>query len=506
MLAELHPRLPTLVERSALWVGRRRTAAAAVGAAILGTILLAAAAEHMAADVPLFDAELRPAQTADVESALTLWGEPFRSNAQATQIFVSAPRRRDLLLRLTIAGLPRRYVPTSADVLADQANALTPQSIIDDRRRSGIEGDLVAGLRRIAGVADATVVLPPASSDPLTDEHGTQASAAVQLVMQPGEQLSPEAVAGVRRFVASAYPGLAPDRVTVVDASGAAQGATAAPDVAAGKERRVQGAVQSALDAVLGVGASVVRVSISTVGAELQAQSTRVVPHGPLSADVARERGTESGKTFDKERSVRRYAYDTLSERRITPADAQARLSIAVFLDANRSGMPSNDTIAALVRAAAGADVRAGDEVVVEAVPFASATPAGRTEAPAPAPDRAIFPAVVACALALFGVASLPRVISRTEERTPARRDVALAERRHAQAGPSATSDDRYRACERRASVDPSAARTLDALTGESPQTAAYVLASLGADVRADVLTLCEPERRSAIEAFLERT
>jgi len=236
-------------------------------------------------------------------------------------------------LRLTLAGLPRRYVPTSADVLGDQANALTPQSIIDDRRRSGIEGDLVAGLRRIGGVADATVVLPPASADPLADlARDEPPSASVQLIMQPGETLPAESVAGIRRFVASAYPGLAPDRVTVVDASGAVMGSAPTPDAAIAKERRVQSAVQSALDAVFGAGAAVVRVSVAASGAEEQTQSTRVVPHGELSADVARERGSESGKTFYKERTQRRFAYDTFSDKRVTPPDTPARISIAVFL------------------------------------------------------------------------------------------------------------------------------------------------------------------------------
>src|SRR5579864_1172794 len=248
MLAEIHPRLPTVLERTAGWIGKRRVPAAVALASAIAVAAAIAGIGRVEADAPLFDTALAPAQVTEVENALTLWGESFHANAQGTQISVPASRRRDVLLRLTLAGLPRRYIPTSADVLDDRSNALTPQSVIDDRRRSGIEGDLVAGLRRIAGVADASVVLPPPVDDPFADTAGFSPSAGVQLVMQPGVRLSPDAIAGIKRFVAAAYPGLSPDRVTIVDGSGDVVGAPAPPDRVLSKERRIQTAVQSALD------------------------------------------------------------------------------------------------------------------------------------------------------------------------------------------------------------------------------------------------------------------
>jgi flagellar M-ring protein FliF len=381
VLAELHPRLPTMVDRACAWLGRRSKIAAVVVCAALGSAGLLALSGRLTADVPLFDADLHPSQAAEVDSALTLWGERFRENEQGTQIFVSASRRRDLLLRLTLAGLPHRYVPTSSDVLDDSSDVLTPESVVDDRRRSGIEGDLVAGLRRISGVADATVVLPPTQVDAFSDDASrSPPSAAVQLLMEPGEDLSADAIAGIRRFVAAAYPGLAPDRVTVVDGSGAAIGVPVQTDRALTKEQRVQSAVQSALDDVLGTGAAVVRVSVRTAGVEQQVQNTRTVPHGVISSDLGSERGSESNKTYVKERAVRRYAYDTLWERRTIAADAESKISVAVFLDARRVDAASSDAIASLVRASAGADLRAGDDVVVEQVPFAPklATPSPR--------------------------------------------------------------------------------------------------------------------------------
>ncbi len=482
MLAELHPRLPTLIERAAGWVGRRPAiAGSVVGLTVLATAIVLGLA-RFTADVPLFDADLRPGQAAEVENALTLWGESFRSNAQGTQIFVAGQRKADLLFRLTLAGLPRRYMPTSTDVLDAQANALTPQSVIDDRRLSGIEGDIVAGLRRIAGVADATVVLPAVAHDPLADpSRDTPPTAAVQLVMEPGASLSTEAIAGIRRFVASAYPDLTPDRVTIVDASGELMGAAAPSDPAIGKERRVQSAVQSALDAVFGAGSSVVRVSVRTTGSEQQTQTTRVVPGSPLTADVTTEHGTEAGKNFDKQRTVRRYAYDTVSERRVTGADTQARISVAVFLDARRIAPSAPAQVESLVRAAAGADMKSGDEVVVEAIPFAPSPPPSSGAAGNGPAVQAVAPAAVACALALFGFASLPLGLRTTGERSrPPEVEPAPLE-------------------------DPRAAAAARSLEHESPQTAAYVIGTLDAPLRASVLERCSAPRRAAICRFLDK-
>jgi len=469
-----------MLESGANYLSRRRRAAfvAVIAAGALAASI--ALFGKLEADVPLFDADLHPAQAVEVQDALTLWGEPFHANAQNTQIYVPSPRRRDVLLRLTLAGLPHRFMPTSADVLDDQTNALTPLSVVDDRRRSGIEGDIVAGLRRIGGVADATVVLPPASDDGFEDDPSRAPSAGVQLVMQPGAELSADAVGGIKRFVAAAYPGLTADRVTVVDGSGSLLGNAPPPDRGATKERRIQIAVQSALDAVLGTGAAVVRVSVGTSEADAQTQSTRVVPHGEISAETGLERGSESGKTFDKERSIRRFAYDTTTERRSTPAGAPTRMSVAVFLDSRRVEARDGDAIASLVRAAAGADLQAGDVVVVQGLPFA----AQPQISPRPVPQAsgvirgAIIPAVVAIALALFGLSSFSRPAMRVQVSD------AVA--------PSAPE------------LSPAVTEMLVKLQGESPQTAAFILSASPNDVKSDVLAACSRERRQAIERFMD--
>jgi len=239
MLANLPSALPQVVRRCSAWLEPRKALVAAVSASVVLVVALAFASSKMNTQAPLFSTPLHPSQAAEVERALTIWNESFSTDQQHAQIFVSANHRRDVLLRLTLAGLPHRYVPTTADVLDQPPNAFVPQTVIDDRRRAGIEGDLVAGLRRINGVADASIVIAPAVDDPLSDARAP-ASASVQLVMQSGGQLSGTAVSGIKRFVAASYPGLAAERVVVVDGTGATVGVQAMADRASSREARLQ--------------------------------------------------------------------------------------------------------------------------------------------------------------------------------------------------------------------------------------------------------------------------
>jgi flagellar M-ring protein FliF len=464
VLARLPPSLPRVAEECAIWIYARRRPVLAAACAAAIVALLGIVVAHSEAPVPLFDAPLHPAQTAEVAQALTLWNEPFTADSRATQIFVASRRRRDLLVRLALADLPHGYVPTTADVLQTQDNPLAPPEVVDDRRRAGIEGDFVAGLRRIEGVADATVVIAPATGDSFADEaQRSPPSASVQLILQSGAQLSQSAIAGIRRFVAAGYPGLNPDRVAVVDGSGAMLGA--APDRATGREARIQSNVQSALDAALGAGAAIVRVSMRSAASEQTTQSTRVVPHGLLDADTGRETGSENGRKLSKERTTRHYAYDTIVERRTTAADALVRMSVAVFLDSGRVDASKRQAISSLVRAAAGADLSAGDDVVVESVPFAPHAPPVVAAARAPL-ARAVLPAA---AVALVAVALGFTLWPQRVHKNP----------------------------------DPIVSGVRRSLDRESPRTAAFILSTLPRATRDQILDSYGPARRATIEACL---
>jgi flagellar biosynthesis/type III secretory pathway M-ring protein FliF/YscJ len=321
-------------------------------------------------------------------------------------------------------------------------------------------------------VADAAVVIAPSTGGPFDDESmRSPPTASVQLITQPDARLSPPTVSGVQRFVAAAYPGLSAQRVTVVDSGGFILSGMPAADHAASKESRVQTAIQTALDAVLGTGAAVVRVSARTSGTSESEQSTRVSPHGLLDAETGREHGTESGRAFDKEKTTRHFAYDTVVNHRSTTADSISRISVAVFLDARRVDTNKTAAITALVRAAAGADLRSGDEVVVQTLTFARRLePAVRQSAGRLSTRlRAIVPAVALCIIVALGASIWPRVQ------------------------------------ELRLRPEPSEATDLSRqLAAERPHAAAYILRTLPTDLRRRVLDSWDARRRVAVQQILD--
>jgi len=471
VLANWSQASPQLARACVRWLSHRRLPVAIVLASCFVAAIAIVAQLRGAAQTSLFSVPLHPAQSSEVERALSIWNEPFASNAQHSEIFVSVARRRDVLLRLTLAGLPHGYVPTSADVLDDSSSMLLSPAAIDDRRRAGIQGDLVAGLRHIDGIADAMVVIAPASTSPFDDDPArAQASASVQLLTQPGVRLTPAQVAGIARLVAASYPGLTPQRVTIVDGSGRLQAAQNATEPGVSRELRLQSSIQSALDAVFGAGAAVVRVTIRPNAGASSTQATRIYPHGFLESENGRESGHEKGRSFEKERSVRRYAYDTIVERRSASADTAARITVAVFLDAARIGTAQAQTVSDLVRAAAGTDVTRGDEVVVRTLPF-TLLASDAQQAPRRSTRLATLALVVGGLTLLFCAGGLTLVQSR---RAALARDAAAAAAVHA------------------------------TLRHELPHTAAYVLRSLPHGVREHVLRSCEPDYRSRIERHLD--
>ncbi|HLJ84577.1 MAG TPA: flagellar M-ring protein FliF C-terminal domain-containing protein [Candidatus Eremiobacteraceae bacterium] len=474
MLARLPDGVPVIIGRTAAWIERRRAPVAAIAFALIIVGIASVLVLRSASGVALFDAPLHADQIAEVTNALTLWGEPHTAAPGSDQIFVPAARRQTLLLRLTLAGIPHAHVPTSADEIAEPISPLAPSALVDDRRRLGLEGDLVAALRRISDVEDASVFITPAAGDIAALGDPPQTSAAVQIVARPGASLAPAAVNGIRNLVASAVPGLSADRVAVTDADGKLLKDAPQQDTTIARESRLQSSVQSALDAVFGAGAAVVRVRVITAGSVYSSQSTRVTPHGLLDADAGLEHGADGGRAFDKERHVQHYAYDTVVEHRSSTADVIRRITVAVFLDARRVDANRRNDVAALVRAAAGADLGSGDDVVVGVLPFAAALPIAAAPPATAAPHgRLAIAAVTALAALVLTAAGAcwPRF---------------------------------------RAGIDVPAARPTDCATAigevigaESPRTAAYVLNGMPAAIRSRVLAGFDDKRRLSIEEHL---
>jgi len=466
-----------LLQRWNVLPARVRTAATLGVPLLAGIAALAFALAHPARE-PLFPAPLRAEQVAEVERQLAAWNVAFVPSAN--NILVVPSRRNALLLRLALAGVPHAHLDDSGDALAS-VGALTPQSVIDAQARRGLEGDIALALRGIAGIDDAQVLVTPAQSASFADESSQPAAAGVRLHLAPGTRLSRENIEGIRRFVASAVPGLAPARVAVLDDRGAALDG----DASGGEEERLQAALQSALDQSVGAGTTIVRVHLERDPRVLRTTEIRTAPVSgpPVADDRDGEHFTRGAQRYERDAEhVRRGTErsETVIER---PAGSTRRLFVAVVVDERlHLDVPA---IRALAIATTGADATRGDVVSVQAVPFAAP--------PSPGSDLARLAGGIAATTVPALVVAIAAIIVVRKAGGP----FASILERLVERGFQARRSGEF------AGYPP--ARVRSALAGEPPHTAAAIISALPVATAAAVLDLYPASERSEIVRRMQR-
>ncbi|HTW83743.1 MAG TPA: flagellar M-ring protein FliF C-terminal domain-containing protein [Candidatus Sulfotelmatobacter sp.] len=452
----------------------RLLAVAALAASLVLGVLAAVATRDTR--VVLFATPLRPEQLAEVEQRLAAWSVPYVSLAD--NVRVERARRGDLLLRLALAGVPHPHLAGSDEALA-HVGALTPPAVLEAQTRDALAADLALALRGVDGIDDARVVIAPASGGMYADEPRRDASASVRVTLAPGARLGARTVAGIQAFVAGGVPGLDAQRVVVLDDHGFALAADAGDDAT-----DVQAALQSALDAAFGAGATIVRVHREAQGERRELDDVR---RSALGGTIARtsddERYASAQKRYSRSGGSEDRGSETREERRSSAPDATARLSVAIFVDAAR-GLDVG-AIRALAAATVGLRPARGDALQVEAVAFGS--PPRLPRAPAPgwllafaglAPQ--LLTAVAVVAVVAFAARPAAAVVVRAVE---------AASARHAA----------------REAIGVPPARVRGALAGEPPHVAAAIISALPAATAAAVLELYPPEERAAIVRRLAR-
>lgn len=454
-----------------------RTAILALAGAAIVVLLLSSAFAHPM-QTALFASPLQAEQLAEVQERLAGWNVSFTPTAD--NVVVNAKQRNELLLRLSLAGVPHAHVESSGDLLA-KVGALTPQAVIDAQTRAGLAGDIQLGLRGIDGIDDARVIVAPAKPGYFADEPSHDASASVRVQLRPGAQLNRDAVAGIRAFVAASVPGLDAAHVTLVDDRGVALGTGAG----GGDAGELQRSLQSALDAAFGASASIVRVRFEYDERSAQSREVRRVPIAamPISSTTDDERYNGSGKNYDRTQAQ----IERGSETRETTISSQpgrvARISVAIFVDAAR-GIDLYK-VRALAQASAGLDPRRGDAISVQAMDFA--------RAPIAKKDGwwlaygALVPLLPALALVTGGLIALRWCLNPAGDLLR-----SLAERANIARTAAAVSGA-------------APARVRGALQGEPPHAAAAIISALPAATAAAVLDMYPEHERSAIVRRMQR-
>jgi flagellar M-ring protein FliF len=451
-----------------------------LGGGLFALLLVSVALTTFAhpAQVPLFAAPLHPEQLAEVQEQLAAWNAAFTPGSD--NVSVDASRRNDLLLRLSLAGVPHAHVETSDEALAN-VGVLTPQTVIDAQARSGLAGDIEIALRSIDGVDDAHVIVAPAQTGEFADQSTRPATASVRVRLHPGAALSRDAVAGIRRFVAASVPGLEPANVTILDDSGIALGDASPENDASDVER----SLQSALDAAFGAGATIARVHTDYTNVTSEDRETRreALAGGPIDRSAQNESYSGGGKSYAKSDEHDARGSDT--RERVVHADpgAVARISTAVIVDASRS--IDIAAVRELAAATVGYDSRRGDELSVAAVDFHHALVPRRDGwmmvYGAIVPLLPMVLVLVAGAFAARAVVpSLCAILGKAVERE------AISRTTRAVAG-----------------YAPASVRS--ALAGEPPHAAAAIISALPAATAAAVLELYPAHEREAIVKRMQR-
>jgi flagellar M-ring protein FliF len=293
------------------------------------------------------------------------------------------------------------------------------------------EGELQRTIAGLTPVQSARVhIASPEASLYSTTQHPTTASVAIQT--KAGGALTASEVRGITQLVAGAVEGLKPENVTIVDQNGTVlrpspideTGAVAdvsnalklTQDQLIAKEKyesTLQESIQGLLDATIGAKHSAVRVAsqmnfdanssetktFAPAGTVLSEKTKRESYAGPGGARAAAAgvpgtstnvvptyQGTQNNQgqgRYQGAEAVRNYQVGEQVVKHVDAPGRVTRLSVAVLVDAPATTSPNGQTVAGavtpaymqkirnVVSAGAGIDLPRGDQISVEALPFA---------------------------------------------------------------------------------------------------------------------------------------
>lgn len=460
---------------------------------------------------------------------------PYKLVEGGSTIEVPEGRVHETRLELATAGLPRGGAVgfESFDKMKLGATEFEQRVLF----RRALEGELSRTIGTIGAVQSARVhlVLPEKS---VFVARGEAASASVVVKLHPGRTLGPQEIAGVVHLVAASVPSLAPERVALVTTDGVMlhkprkpsddpnAANTLDPDVASqtqALQAALEDRVRQMLERMVGPGHADVRVSADvdlarsehvedhydkdksvlrsedmTVERTTTTESVAGVPGAESNVPAGAATGAQGtlGPGVVRESHTRNFEIDHVTDKRVQAGGGVRRLTVAVVLDGVHPGNDPNKVVPrsaeeiakvqGLVASAVGADLKRGDVVTVESMPFVAGDPlvdAAPAPANGPIPEawRKRLPYIgagVGALLVLATVLALRRGAKKKKAEAARKVEDAIAGvLEEAPGAPELTGEETVASLP----ADPRAAAL--ALAGRDPATAALVLrAWLGAE------------------------
>lgn len=389
-------------------------------AAILGigagvAAVLVALSMNLGQPKALLYSNLDLKEAGSITQALDQAGVKYEVKGDGSTIMV--PRDQVASTRLMLSG---KGMPTAGSVgyeIFDSNNTLGQTDFVQQlNRQRALEGELARTIRSLDGVTTARVhlVLPKRQ---LFEDDVEQPSAAVTIGVG-GREPGADNVRAIQNLVASAVPGLKPDKVTVVDQhaktlSGGDTGLAAEADSRKSEvEQRIAKQVKTMVEGIVGAGKARVNVTADLDLAHVTTQEEKYNPDGQViesettndqntqenqpdangqvsaSANIPGGPGPNSSTNSSRSganESMTNYLNSKTVTTSVTEPGAVKRLSVAVAIDGvtaiGKDGKPGPYTartaqemqqIEQLVRTAVGYNQERGDQVSVVNVKFPS--------------------------------------------------------------------------------------------------------------------------------------
>jgi flagellar M-ring protein FliF len=352
--------------------------------------------------------------SAAVAKELDSAGVPYELRADGSTIL--APADRVARLRMTLA---QDGIPTGGGIgyeIFDKGDTLSATNFVQNiNQLRALEGELARTIRSIDRVDQARVhlVIPERA---LFQRDKEEPSASIALKVRGG--LEPAQIRAIRHLVASAVEGLKPERVSIVDETGAlladgagSDGPEGGPeDRQAAYEKRLSEQVQHIVESVVGVGRAKVKVTAELDFNRITQTQDSYDPDSKVvrstqtreesSSTAARDQSVTVGNELPnaagqggngpspqdlakKSEETINYEISKTTKTEVIDAGRVKRVSIAVLVDGIYSrdnagaiayaprAKEDIDRIGALVRSAMGFDQQRGDQVEVVNLRFA---------------------------------------------------------------------------------------------------------------------------------------
>ena len=309
-------------------------------------------------------------------------------------------------LKAAAVGLPSS--DTGGYSLLDKMGVTASEFQQNTTYKRALEGELAATIEAMKGVKTASVKLA-IPKDTVFISEKSDPTASVFVATQNGTTLDDDQVQAIVHLTSASVDGMKSSDVTVVDSKGAVLSASGTDAAASGSkqateyETRVQTAVQSMLDKVVGPGNATVVVAADLSQSTGQKTSTTyTTPEdapainessstelnggagaggsganagvlGPDNISVPNDTTGTGADGVTSQDITKNNALNQVTEQTSIPAGELRKQTVSVAINAAAAGNLNVANVKSLVNAAAGIDTERGDKLSVELMPFNTA-------------------------------------------------------------------------------------------------------------------------------------